>query len=215
MRFSKEGTAIYISHLDLMRLMQRAFLRAGLPLQHTEGFNPHARISVALPLSVGMESVCEFLDFTLLDEAQLADTPRRLNGVLPMGVRVLRAYEAVRKTKEIAALRIKGVLEYDRGADPGLAEALAAFFGAGQIVIEKKTKKGIQEADIRPGIQKLELARRGGNEVELQAEISAQNPGLNPMLLIQALKETAPHLAPDFACFRRLEALDAAGQTFV
>ena len=63
--FEKTGNAIWISHLDLMRLFQRAFKRAGLPLTHTQGFNPRPSVSIALPLSVGVESRCELLDFDL------------------------------------------------------------------------------------------------------------------------------------------------------
>ena len=64
MRFSKTGRAVYISHLDLMRTITRAFLRAECRLKYSEGFNPHPNISIALPLSVGCESVCEIMDFS-------------------------------------------------------------------------------------------------------------------------------------------------------
>ena len=63
LRFEKAGKAIYISHLDLMRVVQRVFLRAGVPLRYSEGFNPHPLISICLPLSVGTESFCELMDF--------------------------------------------------------------------------------------------------------------------------------------------------------
>ena len=63
--FEKTGNAVWISHLDLMRLFQRAFKRAGLPLTHTQGYNPRPSVSIALPLSVGVESGCELLDFEL------------------------------------------------------------------------------------------------------------------------------------------------------
>ena len=63
--FEKKENAVWISHLDLMRLFQRAFKRAGLLLTHTQGFNPRPSVSVALPLSVGVTSECELLDFDL------------------------------------------------------------------------------------------------------------------------------------------------------
>jgi len=66
--FAKTDRAVYISHLDLMHVLQRVFLRAGYQLKYSEGFNPHPVISIAVPLSVGHASVCELLDFTLLDE---------------------------------------------------------------------------------------------------------------------------------------------------
>ncbi|MBR0161183.1 MAG: DUF2344 domain-containing protein, partial [Oscillospiraceae bacterium] len=62
LRFEKTGRAVWISHLDLMTTMQRAFSRAGYELQYSEGFNPHPLISILLPLSVGAGSVCELMD---------------------------------------------------------------------------------------------------------------------------------------------------------
>ena len=79
-RFEKTGRAVYVSHLDLMRTMQRAFLRAGFPLAYSEGFNPHAILSMALPLSVGTESVCELMDFRLREPADPAVLPEREAG---------------------------------------------------------------------------------------------------------------------------------------
>ena len=66
--FSKTGMGKYISHLDLMHTMQRVFLRSGHRLKYSEGFNPHPIVSIALPLSVGHASVCELMDFSLLDD---------------------------------------------------------------------------------------------------------------------------------------------------
>lgn len=63
--FEKTGESIYISHLDLMRVFQRAFRRAGLLLRHSQGFTPRAIVSIALPLALGTESRCELLDFEL------------------------------------------------------------------------------------------------------------------------------------------------------
>lgn len=94
-RFEKTGRAVWMSHLDLMRLMQRAFRRAGVVLHHSQGFTPHAYVSMLLPLSVGMESVCELMEYEL--DGELAVTPEALNAVLPEGVRVLEVYESTRK----------------------------------------------------------------------------------------------------------------------
>ena len=83
MRFSKTGRAIWLSHLDLMRTMQRAFLRAEYPLKYSEGFNPHAQISILLPLSVGVSSECELMDFQLKEDVDLSQLPARLTSVMP------------------------------------------------------------------------------------------------------------------------------------
>ena len=71
--FSKTGRAKYISHLDLMRTFQRAFARAHIQIKHTEGFNPHPFVSIALPLSVGYSSQCEILEFGLMGDMPSAN----------------------------------------------------------------------------------------------------------------------------------------------
>ena len=60
-------THLYLSHLDLMRVFQRAFKRADIMIWHSQGFSPRAYVSIALPLPVGSESVCEILDFEIQD----------------------------------------------------------------------------------------------------------------------------------------------------
>ena len=105
--FEKTGTAVWISHLDLMRVFQRAFKRANLMLTHTQGFNPRPSVSIALPLSVGVESVCELLDFDLDGEVVAPDEIcNRLNSVLVPGVRVREVYETGRKLRDLAYLHV-------------------------------------------------------------------------------------------------------------
>ena len=92
--FEKTGNAVWMSHLDLMRLFQRAFKRAGLRLKHTQGFNPRPSVSIALPMSVGVESACELLDFDLEGQTVSCDEIReKLNTALVEGVRVRDVYE--------------------------------------------------------------------------------------------------------------------------
>ena len=75
MRFVKQDNAVWISHLDLMRLLQRAFRRAGILLKHSQGYSPHPELSILLPLSVGVSSQCELADFSL-DKAYFAELTR-------------------------------------------------------------------------------------------------------------------------------------------
>lgn len=113
LRFEKTGRAIYISHLDMMRTMQRVFARAGLELKYSEGFNPHPQISIALPLSVGTGSLCEIMDFRLTSDTELETLPERMNAVMPEGIRIIEAYEPQRKVSELKWLDVKGIFEYD------------------------------------------------------------------------------------------------------
>ena len=211
MLFSKTGRAIYISHLDVMRTMQRAFLRAGLPLKYSEGFNPHAQISVLLPLSVCVSSVCELMDFSLSEDIPLEELPPRLNAALPEGIEVAAVYEAESKVKNLKWLEIGGRFEYDTEV-PEMSE-LESFFAQPEIVIKKRTKRGEGESDIKPGIRSLSFEKDDG-AVLLRAVISAQEPTINPELLVSALRQKSPGLAPDFAEFERLEVYDAGMNIF-
>ena len=204
LRFEKTGRAVYISHLDLMHTMQRAFSRAGYELKYSEGFNPHPQISIALPLSVGVASLCEIMDFRLKTDVDLSQLPERLTAVMPEGIRVTDCYEQVNKTALLKYLEIRGAFEYDDRPIPATAEALNAFYAQDTIVIEKKTKRGQGQSDIRPAIREIRF-EAGEDAVALHALISAQEPTLNPALLADALRQLRPELAPDFARFTRIE----------
>lgn len=207
LRFKKTGRAVYISHLDLMQTMQRAFSRAGYELKYSEGFNPHPQISIALPLSVGTASLCEIMDFKLREEPDISQIPARLTAALPEGIEVTDCYEPQRKAAELKYLRVAGVFEYDQRDTEQMVKALRDFYSAGEIVITKKTKRGMGETDIKPAIREIGF-EASGSAVELEAVISAQEPTLNPELLADALRQLAPDIAPDFAKFTRLESYD-------
>ena len=215
MRFSKTGRAIWLSHLDLMRTMQRAFLRAEYPLKYSEGFNPHAQISILLPLSVGVSSVCELMDFQLKDDVPLAEMPEKLTAVMPAGIVVHEVYLSENKAKHLKWLEISGRLEYDDRDLISIADQLVPFYQRPEIIITRKTKRGEGEMDIVPAIRKLSITL--GEErkcITLKAMISAQEPTLNPDHLIAALRQQAPELAPDFAAFTRQQVYFENGEVF-
>ena len=191
LRFEKTGRAVYISHLDLMHTMQRAFNRAGLPLKYSEGFNPHPQIAIALPLSVGTGSLCEIMDFKLKGEADLQELPERLTAVMPEGIRVLEAYEPQRKVAELKWLQVEGRFDYDERDPAEMAAALQKFYRQETIVITKKTKRGMGETDIRPGIREIRFTP-GEKKVDITAALSAQEPTINPELLAEALRQLSP-----------------------
>ena len=213
LRFRKTGRAVYISHLDLMQTMQRAFFRAGYALRYSEGYNPHPLLSIALPLSVGTASECELMDFRLKEDVDLTALPARLTAALPEGIEVLEAYEFTRKAAELKWLRVRGVFEYDAREAAAMAAALRDFYAREQIVITKKTKRGQGETDIRPAIREIAFSAEGA-DVVLEALISAQEPTLNPELLAEAPRQLRPEIAPDFARFTRIETYDPDMQLF-
>ena len=204
LRFEKTGRAVWISHLDLMHTMQRAFSRAGYELKYSEGFNPHPQISIALPLSVGVASHCEIMDFRLKGDADLKELPARLTAVMPEGICVTDCYEQVNKVALLKYLEIEGSFEYDERDTASMAAALADFYAQESIIITKKTKRGVGQSDIRPAIREIRFAA-GEGKVRLHALISAQEPTLNPALLADALRQLKPEIAPDFERFTRIE----------
>lgn len=202
---------MWISHLDLMRVFQRAFRRAGLLLKHSQGFTPRAIVSIALPLSVGVESVCELLDYELVEGKA---TMEQLNEKLPDGIRVLEIVENGRKIKELTHLRASVTMTYDNGVPENAVERLNDFFEQESLIIRKHSRKGETETDILPMLCEKRIVQKSGTCVEMDVLVCAQNPSLNPQLLLNALELYAPELAPNHSTIRRLEVYDAEGRVF-
>lgn len=213
--FEKTGNAVYISHLDLMRVFQRAFKRAGLPLTHTQGFSPRPSVSIALPMSVGVESHCELLDFDL-DGEQISNEEimDRLNDALIEGVHVHSVYNSGEKIRNIAFLDCSVYLEYDEGITDVAKNALCAFFAQPSIVIEKRGKNGVTQQDIIPLIRSMEIVKVDVNTLRLDAQICCQNPALNPMQITAAIEAYLPEFKPDFARYSRKEIYKADESIF-
>ena len=207
--FEKTGNAVWMSHLDLMRLFQRAFKRAGFPLVHTNGFNPRPSVSIALPMSVGIESVCELLDFELdcetVDFDQLRD---QLNSALVPGVRVIQAYDTGRKLKELSYLNCAVSLEYDHGVPECAQNKLRQLFQQESLIVPKKGKNGTTDQQIAPLIKRIEIVEAGEKELIIDTVVCCQNPTLNPMQLVAAIDIYLPECKPDFAKCKRIEILD-------
>lgn len=213
--FEKTGNAIWISHLDLMRLFQRAFKRAGLPLTHSQGFNPRPSVSIALPLSVGVESQCELLDFDLDgDSVPCGEIAERLNKALVSGVRVLDVYENGHKLRELAFLSCAIKLEYDDGVPVGALETIRGLFARETLVVPKKSKNGIQDQDIAPMIRSLDVKQVDERALLVEVLLCCQNPALNPTQLILAIERYLPNYAPSFSKCRRIALYDQQGKIF-
>ena len=212
-RFSKSGPACYISHLDLMRTFQRAFLRAGIPIRHTEGVNPHAHVSIPLPLSVGFSSACEVLECQVLN-VPLEEVPARMNAALPAGITVTRCYEAVRPVKELCYVNYIVTLEYEAGAPFGAERDIQALLERDSLVMTKRSKKaksGFTEVDLIPLIARASVEERR-DTIALDLVLKAQNPGLNPELVVAAVREHCPDASPDFVSIHRRAVLDGSFQ---
>ncbi len=192
--FYKHNEVRFVSHLDMQRLFQRAFRRAGLPLSYSKGFNPHPLLSFATALSVGYTSECEYFD-VFLDEKIDADEFRsRVNAVLPEGVAVTKAVDAGEmKTSLTTLMRSADYfarLDFDREVTSDELENALASLLTGEIIVEKKTKGGMKDVDIRPLLISVNLidCSEGSAILYIKGKLTAEG-GLPLELLFGAISE--------------------------
>jgi len=199
LKYAKTGKAMYISHLDLMAVMQRALIRAGIELKYSEGFNPHPYMSVALPLSVGNESTCELIDVAVMDD----ELPDIKSIKLPEGIEVLDAYKPVRKFNEISWVEIIGSMHYGAQINAALTDELKKCYSKQNIVVSKRTKRGSKDLDLAPFIK--DICINIDDIITLNAKISAQNPTINADDLLNALDDGSK---PEYMIIKRIDIYD-------
>ncbi len=187
-KFKKVGRLQYISHLDLVRTMSKIIVRAKLPLWYTEGFNPKPKMVFAAPLSVGTESVTEFVDIRLSERMDPAEALARINKNMTEDMQALACYEPVRKLTELKWLSYS-ISVKTANADAALAAACEAALLSPSVTVEKKTKSGdMKTVDIRPLI-KSASAVFDGELIRISCLLSAdQSSFLNPEYVIDVLK---------------------------
>lgn len=218
--FAKRRRAKYISHLDLMRCMQRAFRCAGVPIWFTEGFNPHAYLMFPLALSLGYESDCECMDFRLDGQMSMQTAMQRLNAVLPPDLQIMRVAEPVRKHTDIAFADYSICLDCAEGTSPNaLRAAWDAYIAQNTIPVVKKTKRGMATIDLKEQAQILmTLTLDDGLWLKLRMPAGTA-VNINPGLLIDAfrgyLEESCPAVRYGMMRASRLAILCADGSEFV
>jgi len=148
--YSKVNRAKYIPHLDFMRAFERAFVRSKLPLWWTEGFNPHLYLTFALPLSVGVEGSRESVDFRLTKDVPFAIIREVMSKCLPEDVPVIEAARPVFKATEITSA------EYEFVCDD--IEKAAKLLESEQMIVSKKTKKGISSFNLKEHIKDVKIS---------------------------------------------------------
>ena len=170
-KYSKSEELKYIAHLDTLRVFTRAIRRADLPVSYSQGFNPHALIAFVMPLSLGFTSNCEYVDIGF--EKTVPDLGIRLDNALPGGFDILEYYEMQDKPALITAA------EYSvRFENPPSENEVAEFFAQKELVVDKKSKRGIKQVDIMPMIlgytyngEVLTLKLAAGVEATLNPEL--------------------------------------------
>ena len=186
-KFKKIGNLQYISHLDLVRTMNKIVTRANLPLWYTEGFNPKPKMVFAAPLSIGTESICEYMDLRLSEKIDPQIAIDSLNKNLTDELVVLDAYYPEGKLTELKWLAYTVTVD-TVGASSELAAACTEALAKDSIKVNKKEALGGAEMDIAHLIKSAVAEYRDGKiyiECLLSADASAF---LNPEYVVKYLK---------------------------
>lgn len=208
--FEKSGRAVYISHLDLVRAMSRALVRAKLPVWYTQGFHPHLYLTFALPLSLGVTGLCETMDFRLTEEIDCGQIVGRLSGALPEGLRAISAAEPVMEPSQIWWADYGLTLRCDPKQG---REALGRFAALPEVFAEKRGKKGLKTVDIRPLFSLREVSEAPhGLSVSLRCRAGVE-VNLNPALVFSALVD-ATGLSAECTQIVRRAVLTAESEPF-
>lgn len=195
-KFTKENYLRYIGHLDLLRLFQRCFSRAGIELNYSQGFNPRPKFSIANPLSLGVESIEEYMDIDLVREMDIEDFITAMNNVLPEGIKILAA-QYPKDTKPVSAIldlaryEIKCKTEINIRKEE-LSDIVNSWLENEEIMIsrlrKRKKSKIMIEEDVKCLIKEVEVIEVDKNTIYIHALLSSSENGtLRPLDFIEAM----------------------------
>ena len=190
-KYKKEDEMIFISHLDLQRLLQRAFRRAKINLSYSEGFNPHPKMSYGNALALGVESQGEYVDIEIGDDIEVKEFLERINEQLPDGIKFVKGQEIDPKTPSLSSIIVYGEYIFNIDLEVPLSKEFVKsrvlnFVKSKEIIITKKNKKGKKvEVDIRPMIRNFDLVSLDDNRVTFVSTIATgSKANLNINILI-------------------------------
>ena len=193
-KFKKQGSLQYISHLDLVRTMHKVIVRAKLPLWYTEGFNPKPKMIFAAPLSIGTESVCEYMDLRMNEYIDPDEAMARINANMTSEMQIVKAYYPESKFTDLKWMSYRITID-----TAGVCDELAVKINEtlSSDVIEVAKKNAEQKVNIRPLIRSAD-AIVSGDKIIVNAVLSADPSAfLNPEYVIKALRDKCGILSSD------------------
>lgn len=203
-KFTKEANIKFISHLDLMRTLQRVIRRANLPMEYSKGFNPHMAMSIAQPLSVGVYSDAEYMDIVLVEELDEKEIIEKLNAKTASGIKFLEARKVITKEGEKKLPQAMALIDAARFTVKMLCEdskvveeKLKTLEENKEWITIKKSKKGEKEVNLRTMIKEMKYWT---NENELVLNIlisSGSREHLSPDLVASYIKNNIPEIVED------------------
>lgn len=197
LKFTKGNEVKYISHLDLMRVFQRAIRRTGIPISYSSGFNPHQEISFGAPLSLGVTSDAEYVDLKLAGAVELEEIKNRLNSSLPEGIRIIKGMQLGENPKSAMSVvthaRYFIRMNIENVAFEAFSKSIEEFVAQEHIkVMKEQPKKGfeLKEIDIKSMIVGMRLSESRDEIHTIDCLLlSGSKANLKPELLMVAFKE--------------------------
>lgn len=193
-RFNKVDEVKYISHLDLLRTFNRMLMRSGLKIAYSQGYNPHILLTFAQPSSVGMTTKNDCADITLSEEYEISFVEESLKKAAPCGIEITKvSLDKIPAFNEVASANYSVNLKCNVKK-----EDIIEFLKKEEILVDKKTKKGIKEVDIKPLIYNFEIEERE-EEFTLKLHLaSGSNLNLNPSLIKKAMEKHIDNFICDY-----------------
>ncbi len=202
--FCKSPRVQYVSHLDTLRVFERALRRAKIPVSYSHGFHPHPLITFAQPLGVGISSEGELVEI-VFDRPLTMEEQKRFQNSMPGGF-AIKTYRENDKKSPFATLEQAVYEIHLEEAIP--TKQVKQFLEKNEIFMKKYSKKGEKQVNIRPMIYSLQSIE--AERPILRATLKAGQPSLKPELLLQAMEEV-PNLNAQWESITRIGLLDKNG----
>lgn len=202
-RYAKRGRLRFTSHRDVSRAIERAVVRAGIPMAYSSGFHPHPRISYAGASPTGAASESEYVELGLSQVRDAEDIGRELDTVLPDGLDVVTAVDAALTTEgSLSDLLTASHWRIEVGATPSteVAAAVTAFLATESVLVERMTKKGLRSFDCRAAVVRLDCTPEGDLDLVLEHSV----PAVRPDDLLTGLGQVAAFTTPPTVLLTRL-----------
>lgn len=197
-QYRKNGMMKFLSHLDMVRLVERSLRRGELPLKFSQGFNPHPKIAFAAPLSVGLTSDYELVDIELVESIDLGAFQEQFSQIFPSGIQYVRA-QLLEQSKSLMSLvtdcayavSVKTAV----GGEKTFAKMSEQIMHKDEITVIKKSKekrKPDKSINIRPQIKELSIIDESEGEVVLRMKLATGSAAnLKPETVVASIAEMA------------------------
>jgi radical SAM-linked protein len=197
-RFAKGGCLKYLSHLELIRTLERSLRRAGLPIDYTEGFHPHPKVGFGPALAVGIASDDEYFDLELREEIESPKIIEALNRSLPEGLRILE----IKKNQNLRIKPLSAIINRvsylciilnNSGLKDRIIQGFDEFLRLTDVTVERPGKTGSKQVNIRPLVSEATILNNDAETLKIKLTgIIGSNGNMRPEEIIHWLDRGAP-----------------------